>query len=156
MRQANAKHSAWVISWYWFSETRKPRRLLLYFLPSPWSTSRVVQHMKHLYVNSELFPPSQRVPLLPEGNWNNLLFEEGPRIIIGDDPWLIGSNVHDLRIESGDTRTQIVRWTQPAGLRLSPAHQQNRRCLAKPSNGRSRFPLARLGSLTGSNPHYVL
>ena len=131
MPQPNAKHSAWVISWYWFSETRKPRRLLLYFLPSPWSTSRVVQHMKHLYVNSELFPPSQRVPLLPEGNWNGLLFEEGPRIIIGDDPWLIGSNVHDLRIESVDTRTQIVRWTQPAGLRPKPGSSTEPEMLGK-------------------------
>jgi hypothetical protein len=52
--------------------------------------------MKHLYVNSELFAPLQRVPLLPEGNWNGLLFEEGPRIIIGDDPWLIGCKVHDF------------------------------------------------------------
>ena len=111
MPQANAKHSAWVISWYWFSETRKPRRLLLYLLPAPWSVRRVVQHMKHLYVNSELFLPLERVPLLPQGNWSGLLFEEGPRIIIGDNPWLIGCNVHDLRIESIDSRTQIVRWT---------------------------------------------
>ena len=132
MPQANAKHSAWVISWYWFSETRKPRRLLLYLLPAPWSVRRVVQHMKHLYVNSELFLPLERVPLLPQGNWSGLLFEEGPRIIIGDNPWLIGCNVHDLRIESIDSRTQIVRWTQPAGLRYKPGSSTESEMLGKP------------------------
>ena len=131
MPQPNAKYSAWVISWSWFSETRKPRRLLLYLLPAPWSIKRVVQHMKHLYVNSELFPPLQRVPLLPEGNWNGRLFEEGPRIIIGDDPWLIGCNVHDLRIESIDIKTQIVRWTQPAGLRFGPGSSTEPEILGK-------------------------
>jgi hypothetical protein len=41
-----------------------------------------------------------------------------PRIIIGDNPILVGSWVHDLRIESISTGQQIVRWTQPAGLRF--------------------------------------
>jgi hypothetical protein len=131
MPQANAKHSAWVISWYWFSETRKPRRLLLYFLPAPWATRHVIQHMKYLYVNSELCPPSQRVPLLTEGNWNGLLFEEGPRILIGDDPFLVGCCVQDLRIEFVDTRTQIVRWTQPAGLRPKPRSSTEPQILGK-------------------------
>jgi hypothetical protein len=76
--------------------------------------------MKYLYINSELFPPSQRLPLLPEWDWKGLLFQEGPRILIGDDPFLVGCHVDDLRIESVDTRTQIVRWTQPAGLRPKP------------------------------------
>lgn len=115
-----AKHSAWVISWEWFSEPRKPRRLLLHLLPAAWSISRVVQHMKYLYVNSEFVPPLQRVPLLPEGNWNGLLFKQGPRIIIGDDPWLLGCKVDDLRIERVDSGRQIVRWTQPAGLGFKP------------------------------------
>jgi hypothetical protein len=117
MPQTNGKQSAWVITWDWVSETRKPHSLLLYILPAPWSQSRVLQHMKYLYINSELFRPSRRVPLLPERDWKGLLFEEGPRIIIGDDPFLIGSYVHDLRFESVEATTQIVRWTQPAGLR---------------------------------------
>ena len=120
MPQTNEKETAWVITWDWCSETRKPHRLLLYILPAPWSGRRVVQHMKYLYINSELFPPSQRLPLLPERDWKGLLFQEGPRILIGDDPFLVGCHVDDLRIESVDTRTQIVRWTQSAGLRPKP------------------------------------
>src|SRR5438270_5053181 len=76
--------------------------------------------MKFLYLNSELFLPSERLHLLTEKAWRGLIHQEGPRIIIGDNPILVGSWVHDLRIESLSAGAQVVRWTQPLGLRLRP------------------------------------
>src|SRR5438270_12889541 len=76
--------------------------------------------MKFLYLNSELFLPSERLHLLTEKAWRGLIHQEGPRIIIGDNPILVGSWVHDLRIDPLPAGEQVVRWTQPAGLRLRP------------------------------------
>ena len=45
---------------------------------------------------------------------------EGPRILIGENPILIGSHVSDLRTAQGQSpREQIVLWTQPPGIRRS-------------------------------------
>src|SRR5437588_795129 len=118
------KRAAWVITWDWFSETRKPRRLLLHILQPRWKVSRVLEHMKFLYLNSELFLPSERLRFLSEKAWRGLIHQEGPRIIIGDNPILVGSWVHDLRIERVAARGQVVRWTQPAGLRFLPGSNQ--------------------------------
>jgi hypothetical protein len=94
------KRAAWIISWDWLSDTRKPRRLLVHVLQPRWRASRVLEHMKLLYMNSELFLPSERLRFLARKGWQGLIFEEGPRIIIGDNPILVGSWVHDLRIDS--------------------------------------------------------
>lgn len=80
--------------------------------------ARVVEHMKFLYLNSELFLPSERLHFFTEEAWQGLIHQEGPRIMIGDDPILIRSWVDDLHIESVYAGKQIVRWTQPPGLRL--------------------------------------
>ena len=114
------KRSAWVISWDWFGDTRKPRRLIVHVLQPRWRISRVVEHMKFLYLNSELFLPSERLRFFSEKAWRGLVHQEGPRIIIGDNPILVGSWVHDLCIDSMSAGEQIVRWTQPAGLRFRP------------------------------------
>ena len=45
---------------------------------------------------------------------------EGPRILVGDNPILVGSLVHDLRTESPAAGQQLVYWTQPPGIRRSP------------------------------------
>jgi hypothetical protein len=118
------KRAAWVISWDWFGETRKPRRLLVHILQPRWRVSRVVEHMKFLYLNSELFLPSERLRFLTEKPWRGLIHQEGPRIIIGDNPILVGSWVHDLRIEPVAAGEQVVCWTQPAGLRFRPGTTQ--------------------------------
>jgi hypothetical protein len=44
----------------------------------------------------------------------------GPRIIVGDNPILVGSFVSDLRFEPVSGAIQTVRWTQPAGIRRRP------------------------------------
>jgi hypothetical protein len=74
------KRAAWVITWDWFGETRKPRRLLLHILQPRWKVSRVLEHMKFLYLNSELFVPSERLRFLSEKPWRGLIHQEGPRI----------------------------------------------------------------------------
>jgi hypothetical protein len=112
------KRAAWVISWDRFGDTRKPRRLLVHILQPRWRVSLVVEHMKFLYLNSELFLPSERLPFLSEKAWRGLIHQEGPRVIIGDNPILIGSWVHDLRINFVSAGEQVVRWTQPAGIRF--------------------------------------
>jgi len=114
------KRAAWVITWDWFAETRKPKMQLLHILQPRWKISRVLEHMKFLYLNSELFLVSERLRFLSNKAWRGLIFMEGPRIIIGDDPILVGSWVHDLRIERLGAGKEIVRWTQPRGLRFRP------------------------------------
>jgi hypothetical protein len=116
----NRKRAAWIVTWDWFGDTRKPRGLLLHILQPRWKVSRVLEHMKFLYLNSELFVPSERLGFLSEKPWRGLIHQEGPRIIIGDNPILVGSWVHDLRIESVAAGGQVVRWTQLAGLRFRP------------------------------------
>lgn len=115
-----AKRAAWIITWDWFGDTRKPSHLLLHVLQPRWKVSRVLEHMKFLYLNSELFLVSERLRFLSEKAWRGMIHQEGPRIIIGDNPILVGSWVHDLRIEPVCGGQQIVRWTQPAGLRYQP------------------------------------
>jgi len=76
--------------------------------------------MKFIYLNSEFFLVSERLRFLSERAWRGLIRQEGPRIIIGDNPILVGSWVHDLRIERMSAGQQIERWTQPPGLRFQP------------------------------------
>ena len=121
-----------MIRWDWFGDTRKPRRLLLHVLQPRWRVSRVVEHMKFLYLNSELFLPSERLRFLTQKAWRGLIHQEGPRVIIGDNPILVGSWVHDLRVECVSAGEQIVRWTQPAGLRFRPGTTQ-RETLGNPT-----------------------
>jgi len=111
------KRAAWVITWDWFGDNRKPRKLLLHILQPRWGVTRVLEHMKFLYLNSELFLVSERLPFLSDKAWRGLIHMEGPRIIVGDNPILVGSRVHDLRTESPSGGQQIVRWTQPPGVR---------------------------------------
>jgi hypothetical protein len=115
------KTTAWVITWDWFADTRKPRRLILNILQLHQNASRVLEHMKLLYLNSELFLPSERLQFKDLKAWHGLIFQEGPRILIGDDPILVGSFVNDLRIERLSDGEEIVRWTQPPGVRSGPA-----------------------------------
>jgi len=77
----------------------------------------VLEHMKFLYLNSELFLVSERLPFLSDKAWRGLIHTEGPRVIVGDNPILVGSLVHDLRTESPSGSQQVVRWTQPPGVR---------------------------------------
>jgi hypothetical protein len=88
--------------------------------------------MKFLYLNSELFLPSERLRFLSEKAWRGLIHQEGPRIIIGDNPILVASWVHDLRIEPFSAGQQVVRWTQPAGVRFRPGTTQ-REMLGNPT-----------------------
>ena len=112
------KRAAWVIVWDWIADTRKPKRQLLHILQPRWKISRVLEHMKFLYLNSELYCVSDWLPFFTQKAWRGLVFMEGPRIIIGDDPILVGSLVHDLRVERVGPGEEIVRWTQPPGIRF--------------------------------------
>jgi hypothetical protein len=112
------QRAAWVIIWDWSAETRKPKRQLIHIRQPRWKISRVLEHMKFLYLNSELFTVAERLPFLTRKPWDGLVFMEGPRIIIGDNPILVGSWVHDLRIERVRAGEEVVRWTQPAGIRF--------------------------------------
>jgi hypothetical protein len=80
--------------------------------------------MKFIYLNSELFLVSERLRFLSEKAWRGLIHREGPRIIVGDNPILVGSLVHDLRTEPLSAGHQIVRWTQPPGLRFRPGENK--------------------------------
>jgi hypothetical protein len=80
--------------------------------------------MKFLYLNSELFLPSERLKFLTDTPWRGLIHNEGPRIIVGDNPWLVGCLVHDLRFEMSSTGQEIVRWTQCPGIKgVTPDHK---------------------------------
>src|SRR6266513_4552000 len=111
------KRAAGVIIWDWCGDTRKPRRLLLHILQPRWSVTRVVEHMKFLYLNSELFLVSERLRYLSDSAWRGLIHMVGPRIIIGDNPILVGCLVHDLRFELSSAGQEIVRWTQCPGIK---------------------------------------
>ena len=64
-----AKKAAWVITWDWFGDNQKPRKLLLRILQPRWRVTRVLEHMKFLYLNSELFLVSERLPFLSDKAW---------------------------------------------------------------------------------------
>lgn len=113
-----------MISWDWSAETRKPHRQLLHILQPRWKVSRVVDYMKLLYMNSELFLVSERLRFLSRESWHGLIHMEGSRIIVGDNPILVGSLVSDLRFEPVSGPVQTVRWTQPAGIRRRPPENQ--------------------------------
>src|ERR1700730_18202895 len=118
------KRAAWVIIWNCSSDTRKPRPLVLHILQPRWKLGRVLEHMKFIYLNSELFLVSERLRFLSNKAWRGLIHMEGPRIIVGDNPILVGSLVHDLRTEPLSGGYQIVRWTQPAGRRFRPGRNK--------------------------------
>jgi hypothetical protein len=80
----------------------------------------LLEYMKLLYMNSELFLVSERLRFLSSKSWAGLIHMEGPRIIVGDNPILVGSFVSDLRFEPVSGAIQTVRWTQPAGIRRRP------------------------------------
>ena len=127
-----SKRAAWIIVWDWSAETRAPKRQLLHILQPRWKISRVLEHMKFLYLNSELFSVSERLPFLTAKPWKGLIFLEGARIIIGDNPILVGSWVHDLRVERVGPGEELVRWTQPAGIRFRRGTNE-RECLGDPT-----------------------
>ena len=116
-----SKRAAWVITWGWFGSTRKPDKLIVHILPPQWECQKVVDYMKPLYLNSEFFPVSERFDFFSLKAWNGLVRLEGPRILLGHDPYLFASLVSDLRTEREQSSgAQIVRWTQPPPITRSP------------------------------------
>jgi hypothetical protein len=98
-RSLMRKRAAWVIIWRWFGATRKPYRLIIHILPPRWATSRIVDCMKALYLNSEFFAVSERFDYFPLKAWNGLVRLEERRILVGHDPHLFASRASDLRTE---------------------------------------------------------
>ena len=112
------KRLSWMLKW--MGETRRPDRLILHILPPRWATSRIVDCMQALYLNSEFFPVSERFDFFPSKARDHLVRIEGPRILVGGDPHLFASKVSDLRTERDkNSGAQTVRWTQPSGITRS-------------------------------------
>ena len=55
VRPMLTKRAAWIIVWDWVADSRKPKRQLLHILQPHWKVSRMLEHMKFLYLNSELY-----------------------------------------------------------------------------------------------------
>jgi hypothetical protein len=101
-----SKRAAWVVTWSWLGETRKPDRFVLHILQPRWKVQKVVDYMKSLYLNSEFFPVSERFDFFSPKAWHGLVRVERFRILVGTDPHLFASKVSDLRTEP---RRAVVR-----------------------------------------------
>jgi hypothetical protein len=114
------KRAAWVITWKWMGETRKPDKLILHILPPRWAIGRIEDYMKALYLNSGFFLVPERFDFFSRKAWRGLVRIEGPRILVGHDPHLFASKVSDLHAESDENGAQIITWTQPSGITRLP------------------------------------
>jgi len=116
------KRKAWVIQWVWFGEHRKVEPNILHILSARWPSRKVLDYMRGLYMNSDLFLVSERFRFtLPRRNWDNMVIHEGPRLSFGHNPTLTAWYVSDLATELDKQNfCEIVRWTQTPGKRLNP------------------------------------
>jgi hypothetical protein len=114
---------AWVITWMWFGASRSvdEDKNPIYVLSPRFSADRIVTILRALYVNSPLTYLSERWRLIENPReLDQLTFQEGNRIRIGDDPFLTAWHVQDLAIEEdSQNRVEIVRWTAPSGVQFN-------------------------------------
>ena len=101
--------------------------------PAPsLGNGKIVAYMKAVYLNSQFYSVSERMRFFSRDckkEWKAVWVRlEGPRIYLGNNPYLVASKVHDLRTErdasSGD---EIVRWTQVPGFSRPPDYAIKRR-----------------------------
>jgi hypothetical protein len=112
--------SAWVIEWVWLSEHRKVKTKLLHVLNPRLNARTVINYMKCLYLNSELTSGVDRLGFLSSKHWKGRVIQEGPRISVGRNPYLMGWHVKDLTIEIDYKRSlEVFRWTEVPGRRYN-------------------------------------
>lgn len=113
--------TAWIIQW------GPPHRddlpildLRPHILPRQWRAGRVMDYMRCLFWNSELWTPSETLSSInkrkPEGLF---IMNEGPRLFYGDATHLVAWLVKDLRIERGASGEIVMEWTAPPGSRFN-------------------------------------
>ncbi len=112
--------SAWVIEWKWFGDHRKLRTKFLHVLNGRLNESTVIGYMKCLYLNSELSHGVDRLGFLSSKYWKGKLIQEGPRIAVGWNPYLMAWRVKDLTIKVDYQHSrEVFRWTQVPGRRYN-------------------------------------
>jgi len=114
------KNAAWVITWSWLGDKYRVEPNPVYILNPHWSIDRVVSVMQALYMNSDIHSLVERLRFFRRFcNWPCRRRLEGPRILIGDNPFLIASRVNDLHVEYDiATGIESACWTQPSGNRV--------------------------------------
>jgi hypothetical protein len=108
----------WVIKWE--EDERYPfTKELLHVLPWRWTSDHVLEHVLSLYHNSP------KLMIFERASWMNskprygiFIINNGPRIIVGENPYLVASRVHDFSVVHDKERgLEIVSYTQPPGVR---------------------------------------
>jgi hypothetical protein len=104
----------WVIRWV----GDQFQKDFLHILPARWHQNRVEHHMVGLYFNSSSLLISERtsrINSIPDPMIQRL----GP-IIVGDNPFLVGSKVQDLTIDHQTGKgVEVISYTEPIGYRFS-------------------------------------
>ena len=112
--------SAWIIEWKSIGAHRRVQAKLLHVLNPRVNQRAVISYMKCLYMNSGLVAGLDRLGFLSDKYWEGIVIHEGPRLSVGENPYLIACFVKDLTIEIDRERSQeIFRWTQVPGRRYN-------------------------------------
>ncbi len=115
--------SAWVIEWQSIAPTtRQVKNRILHVLNSRLHPNTVITYMRLLYANSEMESGMNRIASLSGEYWRHghIIRQEGPRIYVGIDPFLMAWRVKDLTIEVDyEKGLEIFRWTQVPGERIN-------------------------------------
>jgi hypothetical protein len=112
--------SCWVIKWD--EDERYPfTKDFLHVLPWRWSGDDVLQYVLGLYYNSPVLMIFERVSWMnSKPRYGIFIRNEGPRIIVGSNPFLVASYVKDFRVvRDRERRVEIVSYTKPHGVRLN-------------------------------------
>ncbi len=76
--------------------------------------------MKCLYLNSGLVAGVDRLGFLSNKYWEGKVIHEGPRLAVGENPYLMAWLVKNLTIEIDRKHSQeVFRWTQVPGRRYN-------------------------------------
>jgi|SRR5271165_111067 len=116
-KQKKSRH-CWVIKWD--EDERYPfTKNFLYVLPWRWTSGHVLEHVLSLYHNSSMLMIFERSSWMNSKNRYGLFIEnQGSRIIVGDNPYLVASKVRDFRVvHDPERRVEIVSYTEPYGFR---------------------------------------
>jgi hypothetical protein len=114
--------SAWVIEWQSIATARKIKNRILHVLNARLHPETVIKYMQLLYANSEMESGIDRIASLSSEYWRcaHIIIQEGPRIAVGVNPYLMAWRVKDLTIEVDyEKGLEIFRWTQVPGERIN-------------------------------------
>lgn len=114
MPKKPGKH-AWVVTWDWVGNHRKPDQLLLHFLKASWPSWRVSDYLQALYINSAEIAPISRLYYIKRGlrdeTWDRKIRDRGTRVTVGDNPMLLAVLVNDLSVVRSGPGQMEVSWT---------------------------------------------